>query len=197
MTKNQQYMKQLNYINKQHNFIVLRALYGDDYETEMHRSMLLEKLQHIHENLCFESGRRPSNPYREMWPIDFTNKNIKSCRDCGGKFSLEDGSAELTELTRKYTFKFRLHKLLDSCYYPEKLYPSQIEEACYIFEHIENRLPKQICYPFVIYKILEKIITKGPQLMVLRHIQTKIPASSYLKHEQRWNNLIYANYGML
>ena len=59
-------MKQLNYINKQHNFIVLRALYGDDYETEMHRLMLLEKLQHIHENLCFESGIRPSNPYREM-----------------------------------------------------------------------------------------------------------------------------------
>ena len=62
--------------------------------------------------------------------------------------------------TRKYTFKYRLHNHLDSCYYPAKLYPSQIEEACYIFEHIEDRLPKQICYPFVIYKILEKIIKK-------------------------------------
>ena len=48
----------------------------------------------------------------------------------------------------------------------------------------------------MIYKILEKIITKGPQLMVLRYIQTKIPASTYLKHEQRWNNLKYANYDM-
>ena len=45
--------------------------------------------------------------------------------------------------TRKYTFKHRLHKLLDSCYYPTKLYSSQIEEACYIFEHIQDRLPKQ------------------------------------------------------
>ena len=36
--------------------------------------MLLEKLQHIHENICFESGIRPPNPYREMWPIDYTNK---------------------------------------------------------------------------------------------------------------------------
>ena len=217
MTKNQQYIKKLNCINKQHNFIVLRALYGDDYETEMHRSILLEKLRHIHENICFEAGIRPPNPYREMWPIDFTNKKVQSCQDCGGKFSLEEGSAELTCIncgrieildgtafamrkiynkptkTRKHTFKYRLHKLLDSCYYPTKLYPLQIEEACYIFEHIENRIPKQICYPFVIYKILEKIITKGPQLMVLRYIQTKIPASSYLKHEQRWNNLIYAN----
>ena len=74
MTNNKQYLKQLNCINKQHNFIVLRALYGDDYETEMHRAMVLENLQHIHENLCFESGIRPTNPYREMWPIDFTNK---------------------------------------------------------------------------------------------------------------------------
>ena len=155
-----------------------------------------------------------------MWPIDFTNKNIKPCQDCGGKFSLEDGSAELTCVncgrieildgtafamrktynkritTKKYAFKYRLHKLLDSCHYPAKLYPSQIEEACCIFEHIQDRLPKQICYPFVIYKILEKIITKGSQLMILRYIQTKIPASTYLKHEQRWNNLIYANHDM-
>ena len=95
MTNNKQYLKQLNCINNKHNFIVLRALQGSDYETEMHRSMLVEKLQHIHENICFESGIKPSNPYREMWPIDFTNKNIKSCQDCGSKFSLKDGSAEL------------------------------------------------------------------------------------------------------
>ena len=44
MTKNKQYINQLNCINNQYNFIVLRALYGSDYETEMHRSMLLEKL---------------------------------------------------------------------------------------------------------------------------------------------------------
>ena len=96
MTKNKQYINQLNSINNQHNFIVLRALHGDDYETEMRRAMLLEKLQHIHENLCFEWKIKPPNPYREMWPIDFTNKKIQSCQDCGEKFSLKDGSAELT-----------------------------------------------------------------------------------------------------
>ena len=95
MTNNKEYVKQLKRINKQHNFIVLRELYGDDYETEMHRSMLPEKLQHIHENLCFKSKIKPPNPYREMWTIDFTNKKIQSCQDCGGKFSLEEGSAEL------------------------------------------------------------------------------------------------------
>ena len=181
--------------------------------------MILENLQHIHESLCFESGIRPSNPYRRMRPINFTNKKIQSCQDCGDVFSLKDGSAELTcvncgcieildgtafamrktyngrRTTRKYTFKYRLHKLLDSCYYPTKLYPAQIDEARCIFEHIQD-ISKQICYPFVIYKILEKIITKGPQLMILKYIKTKIPASTYLKHEQRWNDLIYANYVM-
>ena len=95
MTNNKQYVKQLKRINKQHNFIVLQALYGDHYETEMHQALLLENLQHIHENHCFESRTKPPNPYREMWPVDFTNKNIKLCQDCGGKFSLEEGSAEL------------------------------------------------------------------------------------------------------
>ena len=119
--------------------------------------MLPEKLQHIHENLCFGSGIRPSKPYKGIRPINFTNKKIQSCQDCGGKFSLEDGSAELTCLkcgrieildgtafamrktynarttTRKYTFKYKLQKLLDSCYYPTKLYPFQIDEACVLY----------------------------------------------------------------
>ena len=119
-----------------------------------------------------------------------------------GRIEILDGTAFAMRKTynarqtrKKYTFKHRLHKLLDSCYYPAKLYPSQIDEACCIFEHIQNRLPKQICYPFVSYKILEKTITKGPQLMILKYIQTKIPTSTYLKHKQTWNNLIYANYG--
>ena len=125
-----------------------------------------------------------------MQPINFTNKKIQSCQDCrqdSCQDSLNDGSAELTcvncgrieildgtafkmrktynarQTTKKYTFKYRLHKLLVSCYYSAKLYPSQIDEVCYIFEHIKDRLPKRICYSFVIYKILEKIITNESQ----------------------------------
>ena len=128
--------------------------------------MLLEKLQHIHENLCFETKIKPPNPYRKMWPIDFTNKKIQSCQNCGDKFSLEEGSAELVCLncsrieildgtafamrktynkptkTRQYTFKYRLQKLLDSCRYPAKLYPSQIEKACYIFQTYRKQTTK-------------------------------------------------------
>ena len=153
-----------------------------------------------------------SKPYRERKHIDFTNKKIKSCQDCGGAFSLKDGSAELTcvncghveildgtafamrktysvsRKTTKYTFKYSLNKLIDSCYLlPTRLSHYQINEANCIFEHIQDKLPKKICYLFVIYKILEKIITNGPQLMILKYIQTKIPASTYLENEQRWN----------
>ena len=79
------------FISNTTSLFVLRTLHGDDYETEMRCAMLLENLQHIHKNLCFESRIKPPNPYREMWPIDFTNKKIQSCQDCGGKFSLKDG----------------------------------------------------------------------------------------------------------
>ena len=139
----------------------------------------------------------------------YAYRKIKSCQDCGGSFSLKDDSAELTcincgrieildgtafamrktynvhKATRKYTFKYRLNKLLDSCYFPTRLSHYQINEANCIFEHIQNKLPKKICYPFVIYKILEKIIPNGPQLMILKYIATKIPASTYLEHKQR------------
>ena len=80
------------------------------------------------------------SPTEKKWPVDLRNKNIKSCQDCGGKFSLEEGSAELVCVNcarieildgtaflmrktynthtktkaRLYTFKYRLHKLLDN-----------------------------------------------------------------------------------
>ena len=73
MDVNKKHKQELNSINKQHKFIFLRSLHDGDYKTEMKRSMLLENLQHIHENLCFESGIKPSKPYR-MRPIECINK---------------------------------------------------------------------------------------------------------------------------
>ena len=43
---NKKIQKQLNSIDKQHNFIILRTLHGGNYETKMKRSMILEKLHH-------------------------------------------------------------------------------------------------------------------------------------------------------
>ena len=146
-------------IIKQHNFIILRTLHSGNYETEMNRSMILENPHHIYESLCFTTGTKASKPYRERKHIDFTNKKIKSCQDCGSLSSLENGSAELTcvncwrmeildstvfamrktydvsKPTRKYTFKYRLNKLVNSCYHPTQLFPNQIDKANCIFEH--------------------------------------------------------------
>ena len=45
MDVNKKYKKHLNFIDKQHNFIILRSLHGGrNYETEMNRSMILENL---------------------------------------------------------------------------------------------------------------------------------------------------------
>ena len=84
--KKRKYRKQLNSIDKQHNFIILRSLYDGDYETQMKRSMILENLQHIHENLCFESGIRPSNPYRRMRPINLQTKKYNHAKTVAACF---------------------------------------------------------------------------------------------------------------
>ena len=96
MDASNKFKNQLDCIDKQHNFIILRSPHGGNYETEMNHSMILEKLHHIYESLCFTTGTKASKPYRKKEPIDFTNKKIKSCQDCGGSFSLKDDSAERT-----------------------------------------------------------------------------------------------------
>ena len=86
MDVSKKYKDQLNSIDKQHNFIILRTLHGGNYETKMNRSMILKHLHHIYESLCFATGTMASKPYRKRKPIDFTNKKIKSCQDCGAPF---------------------------------------------------------------------------------------------------------------
>ena len=74
MDLKKKYKKQLNDIDKQHKFIILHTLHDRNYETEINRSMLLEKLCHIYETLCFATGIKASKPYRGRKPISFTNK---------------------------------------------------------------------------------------------------------------------------
>ena len=84
--KKKKHKKPLDYINKQHNFIILRSLYDRDYVTELKRSMILENLQHIHENLCFESGIRSLKPYRRMRPINLQTKKYNHAKTVAASF---------------------------------------------------------------------------------------------------------------
>ena len=54
MDSKKKYKKQLDDIDKQHKFIILRTLHSGNYETEMNRSMILENLHHIYESLCLQ-----------------------------------------------------------------------------------------------------------------------------------------------
>ena len=95
MDEKKEFNAQLDLLDKQHKFIILRSPTGYDYQSQMHRSNMLEKLYLIHENLCFATGEKAAQQYREEKPA-FTNERIKACQECGGAFSLKSGSAELT-----------------------------------------------------------------------------------------------------
>ena len=86
MTKNKQYLNQLNCINKQHNFIVLRALYNEYYEAEIKRSMLLEKLQQIHETLCLKSEKVRQNPTKKCGLKTLQTKNYNHVKTVASSF---------------------------------------------------------------------------------------------------------------
>ena len=86
MDSKKKYKKQLDDIDKQHKFIILRTLNGGNYETEMNRSMILENFHHIYESLCFATGTMASKPYRERKHIDFTNKKKNHAKTVGAHF---------------------------------------------------------------------------------------------------------------
>ena len=138
--------------------------------------MILENLHHIYESLCLTKGIKASKPYRKRKPIDFTNKKIKSCQDCGelfcikcGRIKIIDGTAfdeqqKRNNKTRKYTFKYTLNKFINK--YKGILTPltqEQINTTNLILKQLEYHLPEKISYNFAIYKILDKVIPKCPQ----------------------------------
>ena len=74
----------------------------------------------------------------------------RTCVDRGRIEILDETAFEMRKkyngrrTTRRYTFKYRLHKLLDSCYYPTRLSHDQIDETNCIFEYIQDKLPKKM-----------------------------------------------------
>ena len=79
MDSKKKFKEQLNDIDKQHKFIILHTLHGRNYENEMNRSMLLEKLHHIYENLCFATGIKASKPYRKkILPLQIKKNHVKT-----------------------------------------------------------------------------------------------------------------------
>ena len=58
MDEKKEYNAQLDLIDKEHKFIILRSLNVCAYEVEMHRSQLSRRLFIIYESLCHTTGKK-------------------------------------------------------------------------------------------------------------------------------------------
>ena len=90
LDRGRKYTSQLNELDKQHKFILLRSKYGDDYETEMRRSQLVDRLFLIYEKLY------PGPVIRlDTKPIATHNVRLKCCPNCKSTFVLMHDTSEL------------------------------------------------------------------------------------------------------
>ena len=206
LDRDHKYAKQLNKLDKQHKFVLLRSTYGGNYETEMRRSLLVDRLFLIYEKLS------PSPLVRlDTKPLSTPNDKLECCPNCKGKFILLQDTAELcctrcgrletifgtifnlqwlytnykyqikrkqTRSTKKYNFRYYLNKTLEAYKGGAQLSTDQISQALDTFAFIESYLPKRISYPFVAYKILDCILPQGKQRLILAYLENEIPQST-------------------
>ena len=113
-----------------------------------------------------------------------------------GRIEIIDGTAFVDQQTksskkaktRKYTLKYTFNKFINK--YKDIITPltnEQINIANIIFKQIEYDLPKKISYQFIIYKILGKIISKGPQRVWVEMVYLFTPFTRRIEYEWQWN----------
>ena len=133
------YTSQLNELDKQHKFVLLRSAYGGHYDAEMRRSLLVDRLFLIYEKLHPRPVAR-----LDTKPISTPNDRMESCPSCKGTFGLLQDTSELccTQCgrleaifgavfdrqclytnykkrhkrgsTKRYSFKYYLQRVLDA-----------------------------------------------------------------------------------
>ena len=195
MDRRHKYAKQLNKLDKQHKFVLLRSTYGSDYNAEMRRSLLVDRRFLIYEKLHPEPVVR-----LDTKPISTPNDRMKCCSSCKGKFILLQDTSELCctrcrrlevlfgaifdrqclytnykgQIKRKkqgpqkrYNFKYYLNRVLNACKGWAQLPSDQISQTIDTFAFIESYLPKRISYSFVAYKIVDRILPQGKQRLIL------------------------------
>ena len=90
LNRGHKYAKQLNKLNKQHKFALLRSTYGGHYDAEMRRSLLVDRLFLI----CEKLSSRPIARL-DTKPLFTPNDRLKRCSNCKGKFILLQDTGEL------------------------------------------------------------------------------------------------------
>ena len=142
LDRGHKYATQLNKLDKQHKFVLLRSTYGGNYETEMRRSLLVDRLFLMYEKLSPRPLVRLDSK-----PLSTPNDRLECCPSCKGKFILLQDAAELCctrcgrletifgaifdpqcpytnykyqtrpkrKSTKKYNFGYYLNKALEAC----------------------------------------------------------------------------------
>ena len=214
-----QYTKQLNNLEVEYQFVLLRSL--DLFHKEMRRANLPERLHTIKEKLCDTEG---GFIYHTNLPFTSWNWNIKICRhcrknslkpmlatnelcceNCGLLEPLDGVSFDYNELckcgdykvakqrrsSRRYNFRHYLEKHVKILSgYGHTLSCETIVRANEFFEGIEEQLPKRISMPFVAYKILEKIVQSAEEKYVLNYFWLQVPRGSVAKHANKWEHML-------
>ena len=142
LDRGHKYAKQLNEMGKQHKFALLRSTFGGDYDAELRRSLLVDRLFLIYEKL------HPRPVVRlDTKPISTPNDRMERYSSCKGKFILLQDTAELCctqcgrleaifcaifdcqclytnyknqtrpkkRSTKKYNFSYYLNRVLETC----------------------------------------------------------------------------------
>ena len=215
LDRGHKYTSQLNELDKQHKFVLLRSAYGGHYDAEMRRSLLVDRLFLIYEKLHPRPVAR-----LDTKPISTPNDRMERCPSCKGTFVLLQDTSELccTQCgrleaifgavfdrqclytnykkrhkrgsTKRYSFKYYLQRVLDACKGWVQLSADQIAQAHDTFTFIESYLPKRISYPFVAFKILDSILPQGKQRLILVYLKNEIPRATRYKHERTWNYML-------
>ena len=214
-----QYKEQLNELEVEYQFILLRSL--DLFHKEMRRANLPEKLHEIKEQLCGTAG---ALTYHTNLPFTSWNWNIMICRHCRKKslkprpFANElccencglleplDGVAfDYSELykcgdykvakqrrsTRRYNFRHYLEKHVKLLSANgHTLSCETIAKVNEFFETIEEQLPKRISMPFVAYQILKQSVQPGEEKYILNYFWLQVPRSSVVKHKEKWEHML-------
>ena len=214
-----EYKKELNEIEVEYQFILLRSL--TLFHKEMLRSKLPDRLHEIKENLTDTVGtftyqtNLPDTNWNwnsiickqchktSLKPMPTTNELC--CEICGVLETLDGAYFDYEELHKCGDFKIvkqrRTRRKYNFRRYMEKhkeiittnghtLSFETIGKANEIFERIEEHLPKRISTPFVAYQILGHVVQSAEEKYVLNYFWLQVPQNAVAKHACKWNDML-------
>ena len=219
MDTNGEYEKQLEELEVEYQFILLRSLHL--FHKEMQRDSLPERLHFIKEKL---TNTTEKFTYQTNLPTTSWNWDIKICRNCRknslkpmlatnelccencGLLETLDGAAfDYDEIykcgdykvvkqrrsNRKYNFRYYLEKHVEILSKRGHVLSYEtIEKANEFFESIEEQLPKRISTPFVAFQILRHVVQLKEEKYILNYFRLQVPQSSVRKHAEKWEHML-------